>query len=61
VQPQDMRHIHRYCYAEFICSDCGEEWADELPPLWEELPTCPTCGAAGQIKEPLTDRRAFAG
>lgn len=43
-------------YAEFVCTDpdCDEGWfARKLPPIYLDLPVCPTCGGASLLVEAL--------
>ena len=40
-------------YGIFACEECGDEWPDELPPLWaagDMWPVCRCCGQTGTVK-----------
>lgn len=42
-------------YATFLCSGCAHRFADQLPPLSEDLPRCPLCGGLSQLLVLLAD------
>lgn len=40
-------------YGVLECKSCEHEFADRLPPLYEELPACPACGGETKMGLPL--------
>ena len=47
---------HYTTYIVLVCGECGDEWevkadVDEMVNAWDYDPTCPTCGAEGEVKE----------
>lgn len=47
-------------YGEFCCSSCEYLFADHLPPLYEDMPSCPVCGNATRLHETLARRGTWA-
>lgn len=36
-------------YGSFECSECEYEFADDMPPLYEDLPECPLCAGTTRL------------